>query len=93
MAAMVGIVPWGGAPRGVSALPSMGWLRHFFFIGDRPVTRLMGGTLVYLHAEALLEKTVTSGLPFKGLPHSLCDSTPFVWVVMGLCSLGDNDLR
>ena len=84
---MVGIVPWGGAPRGVSALPSMGWLhvRHFSFLGDRLVTRLMGGTLVYLHAEALLEKTVTSGLPFKGLPHSLCDSTPFVWVVMGLC--------
>jgi len=40
---------------------------------------------VYLQAEALLEKTVTSGLPFKGLPRSLCDSTPFVWVVMGLC--------
>ena len=88
---MVGIVPWGGAPRGVSALPSvdctyaMGWLKRFSFLGDRLVTRLIGGTLVYLQAEALLKKTVTSGLPFKRLPRSLCDSTPFVWVVMGLC--------
>ena len=63
----------------------MGWLKHFSFLGGRLLTRLMGGTLVYLQAEALLEKTVTSGLPFKRLPHSLCDSTPFVRVVMGLC--------